>query len=56
MFYIGVALSINGYFVYGKPAKARRQLEVIKKPKIGRSIKRKKHMEERGGAWHGWKC
>ena len=31
MFYIGVALGITGYFLYGKPAEANRQLEVIKK-------------------------
>ena len=31
MFYIQVALGITGYFVYGKPADAKRQLEVIKK-------------------------
>ena len=31
MFYIEVALRIAGCFVYGKPAEAKRQLEVIKK-------------------------
>ena len=31
MFYIEVALSITSYFIYGKPAEAKRQLEVIKK-------------------------
>ena len=31
MFYIEVALDITSYFIYGKPAEAKRQLEVIKK-------------------------
>ena len=31
MFFIEVALGITGYFIYGKPAEAKRQLEVIKK-------------------------
>ena len=31
MFYIEVYLGITGYFIYGKPAEAKRQLEVIKK-------------------------
>ena len=31
MFYFGVGLGITGYFLYGKPAEAKRQLEVIKK-------------------------
>ncbi len=31
MFYIEVGLGITSYFIYGKPAEAKRQLEVIKK-------------------------
>jgi hypothetical protein len=31
MFYIEVCLGITDYFFYGKPAEAKRQLEVIKK-------------------------
>ena len=31
MFYIEIYQVITGYFIYGKPAEAKRQLEVIKK-------------------------
>jgi hypothetical protein len=31
MYYIEVTLGIAGCFIYGKPAEAKRQLEVIKK-------------------------
>jgi hypothetical protein len=31
MFYLEVCLGITGYFIFGKLAEAKRQLEVIKK-------------------------